>query len=105
MLRTDGAQLHIQGEAVPAGVLWVAVTEAGLETTATRGENRGRRLLHAPVVRSFRELGRNPAGAVQKELGLEVDRAWTRAKLQVVAAVQDPVSGTILALGSTALEN
>jgi hypothetical protein len=103
-LQRSGDRLEITGEA-PAGELWIAVTEAGLETIATRGENRGRHLVHAPVVRSFRELSTISAGPLRRETTLALDPSWKRAALRVVAAIQDPVHGTVRALGSIPFGN
>jgi len=100
-LHQEGDQLEISGEAVPPGALWIAVTESGLETAATRGENRGRRLVHAPVVRSFRELGPVSSGSLRTKVAVALDPSWTRKALRIVAAVQNPGSGAILASGST----
>ncbi len=67
-LKREGDQaIDIAGGLVAAGVLWIAVTESGLETTPPRGENRGQRLLHAPVVRDFREVARVPADRFRKK--------------------------------------
>jgi hypothetical protein len=96
-------RLEIGGEGVPAGRLWVAVTESGLQTMPARGENRGRRLLHAPVVRRFEEQGPVSASALHAKIAIPRDPAWERGAIRIVAAVQDPENGRILALGSTAL--
>jgi len=104
-LKQEGPELEITGAAVPAGQLWIAVTESGLETTPPRGENRGHRLLHAPVVRSFREVAAVPAGSLQKKVGVDLDPSWNRGSVRIVAAVQDPENGAILALGSAAVGN
>jgi hypothetical protein len=100
-LRQEGDQLEISGDSIPPGMLWIAVTESGLETTATRGENRGRRLVHAPVVRSFQELGSVPAGSLRTKVEVVIDPSWARKALRIVTAVQDPSTGAILALGSS----
>ncbi len=104
-LHQAGDQLAISGDSLPPGMLWVAVTEAGLETIPTRGENRGRHLVHAPVVRSFRELGSVPAGSLLTRIGIGLDPSWRNGTLRIIAAIQDPSSGAILALGSTMVEN
>ncbi len=37
--------------------LWIAVTESGLETAVPSGENGGKTLRHAPIVRSLERIG------------------------------------------------
>jgi len=98
-LRVERASLTVQGDAVPAGTLWVAVTETGLASVVARGENRGETLRHGPVVRSYQELGPVAAGPLVRKVPLAIDPAWKRSKLRVVAVVQDPGTGRVLALG------
>src|SRR6266436_3130257 len=42
--------------------VWLAVTETGLHSEVTRGENAGENLHHAAVVRSMRKIGEAKAG-------------------------------------------
>src|SRR5260370_42428563 len=44
----------------PADV-WIAVTEDGLETAVKAGENAGRNLQHAAILRSLQKIGAIPA--------------------------------------------
>jgi hypothetical protein len=85
--------------------LTIAVTENGLITNVERGENQGRKLSHAAVVRAM---------AVVKELEPSADTAdvlvpvvlestWSRDHLDVVAFVQERDSGRILAAAMTPL--
>jgi hypothetical protein len=99
-LEVKGNALEISAADAPAGDLWVVVTEADLETHVRRGENAGRTLQHAPVVRAFKTLGAQPAGPLARHLDLQLDPSWRRDNLRIMAAVQDPGSGRILALGS-----
>ena len=73
-------------------VLWVAVTEVGLETAVTRGENAMRRLRHAAVVRSLEPVATLTAPhpddfTTVAELTLAPD--WHRDRVRVVAFVQE----------------
>ncbi len=102
-LRVNGATLRITGMDVPAGELWLAVTESGLVTEVERGENQGRTLHHAPVVRRFDSLGSVASGSLDRLTGVVLDPAWQAPNLRLVAAVQEPGSGRILALGTTPL--
>jgi hypothetical protein len=100
IVEVRGSKVSISSPAAPAGELWVAVTEAGLESMVTRGENQGRTLKHAPVVRDFRQLGAIARGPLTRETSLVLAAGWRAENLRVVAAVQDAGSGHILALGA-----
>src|SRR5450432_2618015 len=67
-LELTGNALAIAAADAPAGDLWVAVTEADLTTQVRRGENAGRTLQHAPVVRAFQSLGTQPAGPLARHV-------------------------------------
>lgn len=58
------------GEAAPSDVLHIAIVEDALESKVTRGENRGRTLAHAGVVRAFHTVALKNAtkGAVTLDL-------------------------------------
>jgi hypothetical protein len=71
----------------PAEV-WLAITESGLSTDVGRGENAGRRLVHAPVVRQLRSLGRMVTPTFHAETTLENDPSWKPGALRVVVFVQ-----------------
>ncbi len=82
--------------AVPPAALYLAVTESGLETKVTRGENGGATLEDDYVVRKW--IGpvklRGGAASVQRDIALPA--AWNRTKLDIVAFVQDEHSGSVL---------
>jgi hypothetical protein len=103
VLQLEGNMVTISSGDTPAGDLWVAVTESGLASKVERGENQGRTLRHGPVVRRFEALGALPAGRLQRSATLRLDPSWQRANLTVVAAVQEPRSGRVVALGSIAV--
>jgi hypothetical protein len=103
ILHPKDETVEISATNAPAGELWVAISESGLETSVQRGENRGRTLHHAPLGRRFSSLGVIAGGPLQRAIPLELDRRWHRQNLTVVAAVQDPASGRITALGSAPL--
>ena len=88
--------------------LIVAVTESGLRTEVTRGENHGRTLTHAAVVRHMAAIGRvasdGTAGAsASADIPLASD--WQRDRLTIVAFVQELRGRTILASASVPLKN
>ncbi|MCU1386266.1 MAG: hypothetical protein JWL71_4963 [Acidobacteria bacterium] len=86
----------------------VAVTESGLTTNVKRGENHGKTLTHAPVVRYLATIGTIAAdGATSGSAHVDIplDSAWRRDRLAVVAFVQELRGRTILAAASVPLEN
>ncbi len=80
--------------------LYVALTESGLVSRVSRGENAGATLEHDYVVREW--IGPVPLGADGARLQRDIRLlpAWNRSQLGFVAFVQDPSTGRVLqALG------
>jgi hypothetical protein len=80
-------------------IVLVALTQNGLASRVTAGENRGERLAHDFVVRDFtvhRGLGRATTS-------FKPAPGWNVAQMSVVAFVQNPRSGEILQALSTPL--
>lgn len=87
--------------------VWFAVTETGLHSAVSGGENAGQDLHHAPVVRRLQKAGHAALDAVPSFTGesdLKLDSAWKRADLRIVAFVQEKRSRHILGAGVTRLE-
>jgi hypothetical protein len=82
--------------------LWVAITEKGLHSDVTAGENSGETLQHAPVVRQLRKLQSLslPLNA-PLTFTLNIRDNWNPANLTVVAFLVQPRSRQILAGGSS----
>jgi hypothetical protein len=78
----------------------VAVTEDDLKSDVRRGENSGRTLTHAAVVRSLTIAGEVAAGGGIASIGVPkivLGQDWNRAHLKVVAFVQESRSRHIVA--------
>lgn len=97
----DGAlSLQVQAgsrQPQPADRLMVAVTESGLVSRVSRGENAGRTLGHANVVRAW--LGPFALGAdgrLDWRQTLPLPAGWRRDALSVVAFVQRGDAGPVL---------
>jgi hypothetical protein len=88
----------------PADVM-LAVTEDNLVTKVGGGENGGRTLHHAAVVREFRQVGQIKNGAFSGAVPLTIKPEWKRKDLRVVVFVQDGGSGKILGAASRPLES
>lgn len=83
--------------------LWLAVTETGLHSNVSRGENAGQDLHHAAVMRSLRKVGEtapNRDAAYSGEHDVQLDTAWKKENLRVVAFVQDAKTRHILGAAS-----
>jgi hypothetical protein len=105
--------IHVQASLAPTGALivnaeakartgadpaalYLALAESGLVSSVTRGENSGTTLTHDHVVRDW--IGPVPltGGAVKIKRDIALPAAWSRARLEVVAFVQDDHSGRVL---------
>ena len=95
-------KLHIAVQSTPperAKVL-LAITEDGLSTAVGKGENGGRTLNHAAVVRQLRELGTVTNGQFASNVDVAAHRDWNPANLKAVVLVQQQGSGKILGAAS-----
>lgn len=70
--------------------LLLAITERGLRSEVLAGENAGRVLEHAPVVRTLTHVG--PATLGEHEIDIEWDESWKHDNLSFVALVQEVTS-------------
>ena len=77
----------------------VAMVEGHLRSQVSAGENRGRVLVHAPVVRQMTTIGEATAPRVGGEIAIGPD--WRRDQLTIVAFVQERSSRHVL--GATAV--
>jgi hypothetical protein len=82
-----------------AAEVWLAITETGLHSAVTRGENAGEDLHHAAVVRSMRKIGETKADGETSFAGdatVPLQNEWKRENLRVVLFVQEKKSRRIL---------
>ena len=84
--------------------LWLALTESGLSSRVTRGENQGRTLLHAPVVRSLERVAVVQAEGWTGSVRLPIAQAWRRDALRVIAFAQERGTGRVVAVGTASLD-
>ena len=96
------AEATARAGAEPAA-LYLALAESGLVSKVTRGENNGVTLAHDHVVREWIGPVRLIAGAAQVQREIALPAAWNRARLEVVAFVQDERSGSVLQALSAAV--
>jgi hypothetical protein len=76
--------------------LYLAVTESGLSSKVTRGENEGATLAHDHVVRAWLGPIRLDGGSVRVQREITLAPQWSRAQLDVVAFVEDQSTGVVL---------
>jgi len=96
--------IHRIGDSM-ADVL-LAVTEDDLSTDVRRGENAGRSLRHAAVVRVLRQVATiAPADALPSSAStiIRLQPTWRANHLHVAVFVQNPTTGEILAAASQRL--
>ena len=82
-----------------AAEVWLAITETGLHSSVTRGENAGHELSHAAVVRSMRKIGEAKPDrdvAFSGDAAIPIRNEWKRDNLKAVAFVQERNSLRIL---------
>jgi hypothetical protein len=107
----DQLSVQVKGAAGPSSgnaLVMLAITEDNLTTQVGSGENGGRTLHHAAVVRELRQLGRLHEGGFEANAPLKLDKNWKRNDLRAVVFVQEGPTGKILGaasldLGSVAL--
>lgn len=105
----DGAgfRLDVAGLAhAGAGRVMLAIVEDNLETDVAKGENAGKTLRHAGVVRALLEAGQTTKGDATWSGGVSAAFAedWDRANLRAVAFVQELDSRAVVAIGAAQLE-
>lgn len=86
--------------------VFLVITEDNLHSDVARGENAGRALDHASVVRRLEKLGTAEPGrdtAFVSHPILKLEPAWKRASLHAVVFVQQAKSRRVLAAASIAI--
>jgi hypothetical protein len=95
----NNLQINLSSTNAVRGKVLMAITEDGLTTQVGAGENGGRTLHHAAVVRQLRELGTTDKKSF--ETTVAPARDWNTAQLKVAILVQDPDTRKILGAAST----
>jgi hypothetical protein len=85
--------------------VWLAITETGLHSVVTRGENAGEDLHHAAVVRTLRKLGvanaKDPETSFTGEANVSFAQGWKRDNLRAVVFVQEKKNRRIVGAAET----
>jgi hypothetical protein len=101
----DQLTIQVKGPAESSGnaLVMLAITEDNLSTQVGSGENGGRKLHHAAVVRELREIGLLHNGAMETTVPLKLEKNWKHNDLRAVVFVQQGPSGKIEGAASVAL--
>jgi hypothetical protein len=95
---------RIEGaEAGDAAEVWLAVTEDGLRSSVSAGENEGRVLNHIATLRSLRKIGVAEMNAASSYSGIsqvKLDPRWNAANTRITVFVQGSRSREILGAAS-----
>ena len=86
-----------------AAEVWLAVTEDGLHSSVSRGENAGHVLQHVATLRSLKKIGVADAGGAQSFTGdpeVKFDSHWSVENLHVTVFVQKKKSREIVGAAS-----
>lgn len=108
LARAANGTLAVQVSHLPAGTkaaeVELALTETGLSSQVGRGENSGRLLHHAAVVRTLRTLGTVGAdGTFTSNTPLNLGANWKTSNLRAVVLVQETASHRVVGVGSLPL--
>lgn len=108
-----GVRLGVRIEKLPklaggdAAYVLLALTESGLSTDVSRGENAGRRLGHVGVVRRLTTIGPLDAasdGTFSAETLIRIEKNWRRENMHAVVFAQERGSRRILAAAALDLK-
>ena len=108
VVRAANGGLQVSVANLPTGTkqadVLLAFTETGLSSQVGRGENAGRLLRHASVVRTLRPLGSVTAnGTFTTTTPLNLDAQWKTQNLRAVVLVQEKASRHIVGVASLPL--
>jgi hypothetical protein len=89
--------------------IWLAVTEDGLQSSVSAGENSGKTLQHASTLRSLQKVGvadpdKSPA-SFRGDAQVKFDPRWNAANTHVVVFIQEKKSREILGASSIPTAN
>jgi hypothetical protein len=109
--RADALRLSVRVSDVPTtsaddtAEVMLAITESGLQSNVSRGENAGRRLIHTAVVRKLDSLGGVDLQKSSFEATpvVKLEEAWNRERLKAVVFVQERASRRVLGAAERAL--
>ncbi|MBM3774907.1 MAG: DUF1223 domain-containing protein [Acidobacteria bacterium] len=99
-------KLQVRIEGIPMSGesdVFLAITESGLRSRVSSGENAGRTMPHGSVVRRLDTIGRARQPSFAAESRLAVKKSWKRGNLAAVVFVQERASRHVLGAGRITL--
>jgi hypothetical protein len=88
--------------------VWLAITEDGLHSNVSAGENAGRSLFHAAILRSLKKIGvansAAPSTSFSADPRVKFSSHWKRTNLHVVVFVQEKQTLHILGAASVPVD-
>ncbi|HSO73240.1 MAG TPA: DUF1223 domain-containing protein, partial [Blastocatellia bacterium] len=94
---SEEVALDIRVASLPSGTtgdtadVLLAITESGLRSNVSRGENAGRELTHTAVVRSLSNVGVTDPGSDSRSIKAtaKIEKGWTKSRLKAIVFVQE----------------
>lgn len=83
--------------------VWIAVTEDGLHSNVSAGENAGHELYHAAVLRYMHKVGVVQGNGFTGDARVKIKSSWKAQNINIVAFVQDKKSLKVLGVALTKL--
>lgn len=107
----SSAEVLVTAENIPPEArspeLWLAISERGLSSDVLRGENQGRNLTHAAILRSLTQIrngaAANSSGSVETKATVPLDPSWKRGNLRLVVFLQDRKTLHIIGAAASSL--
>jgi hypothetical protein len=97
----------VPGQTGDTAEVWLAVTEDGLHSSVSKGENAGRVLQHVATLRSLQKLGNanaKDAASFSGNFPVKFKSQWNLENLHVTVFVQQKKSREILGAASTKIK-
>jgi hypothetical protein len=112
-VQVSGGQARVHVDILPAGAIQipsgrvlVGITEDGLSSNVTAGENQGHRLPHVAVARTLVGAGSTRRGVASDACDaiVPLDPSWVQDRLRVVVLVQAKPTGAIVGAASVPVQ-
>jgi hypothetical protein len=101
------AVTKLEGNSHDTAEVWLAVTEDGLHSDVSRGENHGLLLNHVATLRSLRKIGVADPGKAEPlsaDADVKLNSHWNAGNLHVTVFLQRKKSLEIIGVATTKLE-
>lgn len=104
LVSPEQLHVHVTESGDARSLVLLAVTEDNLSTNVQAGENGGRVLKHAAVVRDLHQLGTTANGGFEKIVAIPSKSDWKKSDLRVIVLVEDQHTGAIRGAASLPLQ-